>query len=191
MRLYKFNILLILFFTLIISGCGDTPDDKPAESTVTQSSVTGFRNSQWGASVDEVKKNEKIAFTRGDTASLVFTGDVYGKKADIFYFFDETGSLFSGAIRFSVEGKELEEVVKMYNEIKAKMIKELGEASVDGVILSDSSIIEDTKTETAGILSGNKIFTADWNDNPGSQIGIILSKSPESPLNLGVVYERK
>ncbi|MBK6679362.1 MAG: hypothetical protein IPG53_04720 [Ignavibacteriales bacterium] len=71
------------------------------------------------------------------------------------------------------------------------MIKELGAASVDAVILTDSSITEDTKSATAGILSGNKIFTADWNDNPGTQTGIILSKLPESPLNLGVVYQRK
>jgi hypothetical protein len=71
------------------------------------------------------------------------------------------------------------------------MVKELGEASVDGDILADSSITEDTKTPVAGISSGNKIYTADWNDNPGTQIGIILSKSPGSPLNLGVVYQRK
>jgi hypothetical protein len=176
---------------LVIAGCGDKPADKAAEETGKQSSVTGFRNSQWGTTLDEVKKNEKIAFTRGDTASLVFTGDVYGKKADVFYFFDESGSLFSGAIRFDIEGKSLEEVVKIYGEIKSQMIKELGAASVDAVILTDSSITEDTKSATAGILSGNKIFTADWNDNPGTQTGIILSKLPESPLNLGVVYQRK
>lgn len=191
MKLYKYNLLVILILALALQGCGDSPSDKPGETTVTQSPVTGFRNSQWGASADEVKKTEKIAFTKGDTASLVFSGDVYGKKADVFYFFDESGSLFSGAIRFDVEGKKLEDVVKIYNEIKAQMIKELGVASVDGVILTDSSITEDTKTATAGILSGNKIFTADWNDNPGTQIGIILSKLPESPLNLGVVYQRK
>lgn len=191
MKLYKYNLFTIFIFTLVMLGCGESPSDKPGESTATQSSVTGFRNSQWGTTIEEVRKNEKIAFTRGDTASLVFTGDVYGKKADVFYFFDESGSLFSGAIRFDIEGKELEEVVKIYNDIKAKMSKELGAASVDGVILTDSSITEDTKSATAGILTGNKIFTADWNDNPGTQIGIILSKSPESPLNLGVVYQRK
>ncbi|MBK7266717.1 MAG: hypothetical protein IPI12_10370 [Ignavibacteriales bacterium] len=191
MKLYKYNLLTIIILTLVIAGCGDKPADKAAEETGKQSSVTGFRNSQWGTTLDEVKKNEKIAFTRGDTASLVFTGDVYGKKADVFYFFDESGSLFSGAIRFDIEGKSLEEVVKIYGEIKSQMIKELGAASVDAVILTDSSITEDTKSATAGILSGNKIFTADWNDNPGTQTGIILSKLPESPLNLGVVYQRK
>lgn len=191
MKLYKYNLLTIIILTLVIAGCGDKPADKAAEETGKQSSVTGFRNSQWGTTIDEVKKNEKIAFTRGDTASLVFTGDVYGKKADVFYFFDESGSLFSGAIRFDIEGKSLEEVVKIYGEIKSQMIKELGAASVDAVILTDSSITEDTKSATAGILSGNKIFTADWNDNPGTQTGIILSKLPESPLNLGVVYQRK
>jgi predicted small lipoprotein YifL len=191
MKLYKYNLLTIIILTLVIAGCGDKPADKAAKETGKQSSVTGFRNSQWGTTLDEVKKNEKIAFTRGDTASLVFTGDVYGKKADVFYFFDESGSLFSGAIRFDIEGKSLEEVVKIYGEIKSQMIKELGAASVDAVILTDSSITEDTKSATAGILSGNKIFTADWNDNPGTQTGIILSKLPESPLNLGVVYQRK
>lgn len=191
MKLYKYNLLTIIILTLVIAGCGDKPADKAAEETGKQSSVTGFRNSQWGTTLDEVKKNEKIAFIRGDTASLVFTGDVYGKKADVFYFFDESGSLFSGAIRFDIEGKSLEEVVKIYGEIKSQMIKELGAASVDAVILTDSSITEDTKSATAGILSGNKIFTADWNDNPGTQTGIILSKLPESPLNLGVVYQRK
>ena len=191
MKLYKYNLLTLIILTLVIAGCGDKPADKAAEETGKQSSVTGFRNSQWGTTLDEVKKNEKIAFTRGDTASLVFTGDVYGKKADVFYFFDESGSLFSGAIRFDIEGKSLEEVVKIYGEIKSQMIKELGAASVDAVILTDSSITEDTKSATAGILSGNKIFTADWNDNPGTQTGIILSKLPESPLNLGVVYQRK
>jgi predicted small lipoprotein YifL len=191
MKLFKYNLLTIIILTLVIAGCGDKPADKAAEETGKQSSVTGFRNSQWGTTLDEVKKNEKIAFTRGDTASLVFTGDVYGKKADVFYFFDESGSLFSGAIRFDIEGKSLEEVVKIYGEIKSQMIKELGAASVDAVILTDSSITEDTKSATAGILSGNKIFTADWNDNPGTQTGIILSKLPESPLNLGVVYQRK
>jgi len=191
MKLFKYNLLTISILTLVIAGCGDKPADKAAEETGKQSSVTGFRNSQWGTTLDEVKKNEKIAFTRGDTASLVFTGDVYGKKADVFYFFDESGSLFSGAIRFDIEGKSLEEVVKIYGEIKSQMIKELGAASVDAVILTDSSITEDTKSATAGILSGNKIFTADWNDNPGTQTGIILSKLPESPLNLGVVYQRK
>ncbi len=191
MKLYKLNLLTILLLTFIFQGCGDSPVDKPDEPSVSQSPVTGFRNSQWGTTVDEVKKTEKIAFTKGDTASLLFSGDVYGKKADVFYFFDESGSLFSGAIRFDIEGKELEEVVKLYNDIKAQMVKELGEASVDGVILADSSITEDTKTPVAGISSGNKIYTADWNDNPGTQIGIILSKSPGSPLNLGVVYQRK
>lgn len=191
MKFYKYNLLTIIILTLVIAGCGDKPADKAAEETGKQSSVTGFRNSQWGTTLDEVKKSEKIAFTRGDTASLVFTGDVYGKKADVFYFFDESGSLFSGAIRFDIEGKSLEEVVKIYGEIKSQMIKELGAASVDAVILTDSSITEDTKSATAGILSGNKIFTADWNDNPGTQTGIILSKLPESPLNLGVVYQRK
>ncbi|GAB1441306.1 hypothetical protein MASR2M39_01400 [Ignavibacteriales bacterium] len=191
MKLYKLNLIVILLLAIILQGCSDSPSGKPEESAATQSPVTGFRNSQWGTTPDEVKKNEKITFTRGDTASLVFTGDVYGKKADVFYFFDESGSLFSGAIRFDVEGKELDEVVKIYNEIKAQMVKELGAASVDGVILTDSSITEDTKSATAGILTGNKIYTADWNDNPGTQIGIILSKLPESPLNLGVVYQRK
>lgn len=191
MKLYKYNLLTILILAFVLQGCGDSPVDKPGESSVTQSSVTGFRNSQWGTTIEEVKKIEKIAFNRGDTASLVFSGDVYGKKADVFYFFDESGSLFSGAIRFDVEGKELEEVVKIYNDIKTQMIKELGTATVDGVLLMDSTVVEDTKTATAGILSGNKIFTADWNDNPGTQIGIILSKLPESPLNLGVVYQRK
>ena len=191
MKLFKYNLLTISILTLVIAGCGDKPADKAAEETGKQSSVTGFRNSQWGTTLDEVKKNEKIAFTRGDTASLVFTGDVYGKKADVFYFFDESGSLFSGAIRFDIESKSLEEVVKIYGEIKSQMIKELCAASVDAVILTDSSITEDTKSATAGILSGNKIFTADWNDNPGTQTGIILSKLPESPLNLGVVYQRK
>lgn len=191
MKLYKYNLLTIIILTLVLQGCGDSPVKNPGETSVKQNPVTGFRNSQWGNTIDEVKKTEKIAFTKGDTASLVFSGDVYGKKADVFYFFDESGSLFSGAIRFDIEGKELEEVVKIYNDIKTKMIKELGDPSVDGVILADSSITEDTKTPVAGISSGNKIFTADWNDNPGTQIGIILSKSPGSPLNLGVVYQRK
>jgi hypothetical protein len=191
MKLLQIKILTIVFLTILLTGCGGNESDKPEGNSVTQNSVSGFRNSQWGTTAEEVKKTEKVAFTRGDTTSLVFTGEVYGKKADVFYFFDESGSLFSGAIKFEVDEKNLDEAVKVYNDVKAQMIKELGIASVDGVILTDSSVTEDTKSTTAGILTGNKIFTADWNDNPGTQIGIILSKLPESPLNLGVVYQRK
>ncbi|MBK6679361.1 MAG: hypothetical protein IPG53_04715 [Ignavibacteriales bacterium] len=59
MKLYKYNLLTIIILTLVIAGCGDKPADKAAEETGKQSSVTGFRNSQWGTTLDEVKKTKK------------------------------------------------------------------------------------------------------------------------------------
>jgi len=47
------------------------------------------------------------------------------------------------------------------------------------------------KSPGAGLMTENKIYTTDWNDNPGTQIGMILSKSEKSPLSLGIVYQRK
>ncbi len=186
----SFVILLGLPLLFTFTGCSKS--EKPAETEEPQqTAVRGFRAVQWGMTADEVKKNEKLKLTGGDSSRIVFSGEVYGHKAEVYYFFDESGTLYSGTIRFEVNEKKPDEAISIYKSVKSQLEKELGKASADEVVLNDSSKTEDVKSETEGLVSGNKIFTADWNDNPGTQIGIILSKSGDSPLTLGIVYQRK
>jgi len=185
-------IVILLGLPLLFTFSGCSKSEKPAETEQTQQvAVKGFRAVQWGMTTDEVKKNEKLKLTGGDSSRIVFSGEVYGHKAEVYYFFDESGTLYSGTIRFEVNEKKPDEAISIYKSVKSQLEKELGKASADEVVLNDSSKTEDVKSETEGLVSGNKIFTADWNDNPGTQIGIILSKSGDSPLTLGIVYQRK
>jgi uncharacterized protein YdeI (BOF family) len=190
----RINILIISLLTLsLLIGCSKEVKNQTDEETnqKEQAPIRGFRGTQWGMTVDEVKNVEKFKVVKDDSTALIFSGMVYGHKADVFYSFDESGTLYSGTVKFEVSEKKLADAVSLYKTIKIELTKQLGVPSVDSVLVYDNNIISDTKDETAGLLSGNKVYTTDWNDNPGSQIGIILSKPKESPLNLGIVYERK
>lgn len=185
-----FSLFLLLPLFTLLTGC--SKEEKPAETqTVEQPAIKGFRSAQWGMTADEVKKVEKLKVTKDDSTALVFSGEVYGYKAEVFYFFDESGSLFSGTVKFVIDEKNPDGAVSIYKAVKSELEKQLGKPSVDEVLLNDSSKTEDLKSPGAGLMTENKIYTTDWNDNPGTQIGMILSKLEKSPLSLGIVYQRK
>ncbi len=192
-KLMKISLLTIIavFGTIIFTGCGGNKAPATVQKTGDSVAVAGFRTAQWGMTVEEVKKGEKLKLVKEDSSALIYTGEVYGKQGEVYYFFDESGTLFSATIKYAVTGSDPEAAVNLYNSIKASLVAELGAPSVDEVVLLDSTITADTKLPAEGLATGNKIYTADWNDKPGSQIGIILSKPQESDLSLGVVYQRK
>ncbi len=186
-----FLALTIIFGTMLFGGCGGK--EKPAAENKTSegAAVAGFRSAQWGMTAEEVKKGEKLKLVKEDSTVLIYSGEIYGKQGEVFYSFDESGTLFSATAKFKVSAADPEGAVSAYNTVKSALVKELGKPSVDEVILLDSTETDDLKIPESGITTGNKIFTADWNDKPGSQIGIILSKPEKSELSLGVVYQRK
>lgn len=192
-RPFKRFVPALLLFTiiLVLSGCGGEKKPAAEQTTGDATAVSGFRATQWGMTLEEVKKGEKLKIVKEDSSSLIYSGEVYGKPGEVFYQFDESGTLFSATVKYAVSKADPETAVALYNFIKSKMVTELGAPSVDMTVLLDSTITDDLKMPGAGLETGNKIFTADWNDKPGSQIGIILSRPEESDLSLGVVYQRK
>jgi len=183
--------MLIIFGTVMLTGCGGKEKPVTENKTSGEAAVAGFRSAQWGMTIDEVKKGEKLKLVKEDSTVLIYSGDIYGKQGEVFYSFDESGTLFSGTVKFKVSASDPDDAVAAYNTVKSALVKELGSPSVDEVLLLDSTETDDLKMPGSGVTTGNKIFTADWNDKQGSQIGIILSKPQNSELSLGVVYQRK
>ncbi len=192
-KLLKTFLPAIVFIlgSMIVTGCGGDKAPVTDQKTGDTVAVAGFRTAQWGMTLDEVKKGEKLKLVKEDSSALLYTGEVYGKQGEVYYFFDESGTLFSATVKFAVSKADPEAAVGLYNSVKAALVAELGAPSVDEVVLLDSTITDDLKLPAEGLATGNKIFTADWNDKPGSQIGIILSKPQDSDLSIGVVYQRK
>lgn len=183
--------LLIIFGTIFFAGCGGKVKPVAENKTTGGAAVAGFRSAQWGMTIDEVKKGEKLKLVKEDSTVLIYSGEIYGKQGEVYYSFDESGTLFSSTLKFKVSASDPDDAVAAYYTVKNALVKELGNPSVDEVILLDSTETDDLKIPGSGVTTGNKIFTADWNDKPGSQIGIILSKPQNSELSLGVVYQRK
>ncbi|KAB2909915.1 MAG: hypothetical protein F9K26_01005 [Ignavibacteriaceae bacterium] len=189
--LFPLAFLFAFVIANLFFGCGG--ETKPAENdsdTLSGPVVNGFRGVQWGMTEDEVKGIEKLSITHEDSSVLIYTGKVYDRDAEIYYQFDETGSLFSGTVKFKVSESDIKGAVNIYNAVKNELVKEFGAPSVDVVMENDSAKIFDKNAEYSGILTGEQILSADWDELQGSQVGLILSKPKDSELSLGVVYKR-
>ncbi|MGE5352815.1 MAG: hypothetical protein ACM3P0_12080 [Acidobacteriota bacterium] len=66
-------LFLLIFFSSILINAQD------------------FRNAKWGASVDDIKRTETAKLVREEDGVLVYSGNMDGKLASIWYLFSNSG----------------------------------------------------------------------------------------------------
>ncbi|MDO4566585.1 MAG: hypothetical protein Q4B42_04570 [Oscillospiraceae bacterium] len=109
MKIKKAAAVLMLA-ALCLTGCSGSHD---------------FRSGNWGDDPAAVDRREELEYLYASDELVMYSGEAYGKNAEIYYVFDESG-LCEGQVKFLVGDWILEDIIADYKETAAEMADEFG-----------------------------------------------------------------
>jgi len=153
-----------------LSAVEDEMRDKKALSNF---SDNGFRTSNWGASISEVKSNEKLAVIDESSSLLAYKTTISGIETIIGYLFTE-GKLTTGRYLVTEEHSNKNDYISDYNTLKDLLEKKYGKPKKDKKIWKNDLYQDDYSQWGFAVSLGHLLYYSTW-ETDNSEISIILS----------------
>lgn len=148
-------------------------DDMRVKKALSNFSDTGFRTSDWGASISEVKSNEKLTLIDENVSLLAYETTISGIKNIVGYLFTE-GKLTTGRYLVTEEHSNKNDYINEYNTLKDLMEKKYGKPKKDKKIWKNDLYQDDYSQWGFAVSLGHLLYYSTW-ETEKSEISIMLS----------------
>ena len=176
----KKNLTMVLILmTLVLSACSNNSNyidgdgiNTESESGSNQSSA--FRNSSWGDSMEQVRKQERDLelFELEEGRLLICDGKLQGYDCSILYNFVDN-KFVRGAYHLSDLGNSIGSYKAIYDSLKEKLYVKYGEPIEDTIVNLESQSLIDAVGEQA-VRYGYVLHKARW-EIDDTEIMIVMS----------------
>lgn len=135
--------------------------------------LNGFRNSDWGSTIKQVRKNEKLTEQEYYEGYLIYSGSIAGLDANIYYsFIDE--KLVTGSYIISKVHVTNDLYVNDYYKLQAILIEKYGEPTNSIVDWQVDTFKDDPSYLGMAIGMGHVKYSSKWS-LPKTEINLNLS----------------
>lgn len=178
-------LILTAFLLFTIAACSGSDDGN---GQVNQDAVTGFRESKWGMTQDEVKQTEtSTPLTQSDQLVLYRVNhlDLPSMAGYIF----EDGKLIKGAYLFEESYDNPDDYIANYERLKSELISKYGPPALDEIKWTNDEGRDLQEADGESVCKGDVIYQSEWVKQ--DTIIRLLLNSDSTRCRQGIIYESK
>ena len=152
---------------------GSVEDEMRDKEALSNFSDTGFRTSNWAATISDVKSNEKLAVIDESSSLLAYETTISNIKTIVGYLFTEE-KLTTGRYLATEEHSNKNDYINDYNTLKDLLEKKYGKPQKDNKIWKNDLYQDDYSQWGFAVSLGHLLYYSTW-ETEKSEITIMLS----------------
>ena len=189
-RIYMLLIVVMMMGVMMV-GCGSNSAANVSGVSIKQEEVEyDFRNSNWGDSIDDVKKNEdlKLSAEIKDDNLLVYSdGKIVNLDVTVIYGFNKNDELDNGFYNVNVTHTNNNLYIDDYEDIKESLSIKYGEPSYDDMEWNDDLYKGNPDDYGFAVSLGDLQYSSGWKVN-NTYITLTL-KGDNNDIDLSLIYQ--
>lgn len=172
----KLCFMLVLLMLVFLAGCGGETVDPD------------FRNSNWGMTMDEVKKCESEDLAMEIDRGLLYYTEIAGLEGALLYYFDFDEKLYKAQYLLGGEHTSENSYLSAYESLVSALKEKYGDPTEEKTIWEDDLYKDNPNDWEIAISLGDMRMYTKW-DTSTTNIRIEIRGGYDSNISVEVFYD--
>lgn len=178
-------LILTMSYVFMVVACSGSNEEKVQQKAFQN---TGFRQTNWGMTPDEVKQTEKSTPLKQSNELVLYRVYYMDRPAKTGFVFKD-GKLVKGAYLFEETYDNPDEYIATYEKIKSALISDYGPPSLDEIKWANDEDRDLAEADGKSVCEGEVIYKSEWVQE--YTLITLLLDGANHKCRQGIIYESK